>query len=189
MKEEDELGTLTRREGLAAIGTAVTAVALGANASKADSSAAASFDQSNIRWNTIEGVEHLSYHVLNVDRDLKVVDVLFKFAANEKIVLHKHHADYSTFIIQGELRLYDAEGELTEIRPTGSFVQKPGGGAPHTEGGGDMDCIGWFSNKVTDGLIYEILSPQGETIGMFGLDEFDALMKAQEEPVQPVVPD
>lgn len=179
---------LTRREGLATIGTTVAAVAMGANASQAASQAAAAFDQSNVTWNTIEGVDHLWYHILNVDKALKVVDVLFKFAANERIVLHKHHADYSTFIIQGELRLYNAEGDLTEIRPTASFVQKSGGGAPHTEGGGDVDCIAWFSNKVTNGLIYEILGPNGESLGTLGLPEFEALMQAQDEPVQPIIP-
>ncbi|MEL6597295.1 MAG: regulator, partial [Pseudomonadota bacterium] len=88
---------LTRRQGLVQIGTTVAAVALGASASKAATQVAAAFDQSNVKWNTLDGIEHLSYHVLDVDRDLKVVDVLLKFAANEKIILHKHHADYSTF--------------------------------------------------------------------------------------------
>ncbi|MEP1539001.1 MAG: hypothetical protein ABJQ34_18220 [Paracoccaceae bacterium] len=179
---------LTRREGLAKIGTAVAAVTMGASASEAATQAAEAFDQSNLKWNTLEGINHLWYHILNVDRDRQVVDVLFKFAANEKIVLHQHHADYSTFIIQGELRLYNAEGELTEVRPTASFVQKSGGGAPHTEGGGDVDCIGWFSNKVTNGIIYEILGPNGENLGTLGIDEFEALMQAQDEPVQPIIP-
>lgn len=179
---------LTRRDGLASIGTAVTAVVLGANASEAASEAAAAFDQSNVKWNTLEGIDHLWYHVLNVDRELKVVDLLLKFSANQRVVLHKHHADYSTFIIQGELRLYNAEGELTEIRPTASFVQKSAGGTPHTEGGGDEDCIAWFSNKGTDGVIYEILGPNGETLGTLGLPEFEALMQAQDEPVQPIIP-
>ena len=179
---------LTRREGLTTIGTTVAAVALGANATRAATEVAAAFDQSNIKWNTLEGIDHLWYHVLNVDRDLKVVDLLLKFAANQKVVLHKHHADYSTFIIQGELRLYNANGDLTEIRPTASYVRKPAGGDPHTEGGGDEDCIAWFSNTATDGLIYEIIGPNGETLGTLGLAEFEALLQAQETPVQPIVP-
>ena len=182
------MSKMTRRGGLATIGTTVAAVALGANASKAATEVAAEFDQSNIKWNTLEGIEHLWYHILDVDRDLKVVDMLLKFSANQKVVLHKHHADYSTFIIQGELRLYNAEGELTEIRPTASFVQKSAGGAPHTEGGGDQDCIAWFSNKGSDGMIYEILGSNGETLATLGLPEFEALMQAQDEPVQPVIP-
>jgi hypothetical protein len=179
---------LTRREGLTTIGTTVAAVVLGANASQAATDVAAAFDQSNIKWNTLEGIDHLWYHVLSVDWELKVVDVLLKFAANEKVVLHKHHADYSTFIIQGELRIYNSVGELTEIRPTASFVQKSAGGAPHTEGGGDEDCIAWFSNKATDETIYEILAPNGETLGTLGFNEFEALMQAQAAPVQPIIP-
>lgn len=146
------------------------------------------FDDGNIKWNTLEGIEHFWYHVLRVDQEGKTVDLLLKFAANQKILLHKHHADYSTFIIQGELRLYDENDELTEIRPTGSFVEKSAGGAPHTEGGGDTDCIAWFSNRGTDGMIYEILGPNGETIATFGLPEFKALLEAQEEAVQPYFP-
>ena len=47
--KEDMMNKLTRREGLATIGTTVAAVALGANASKAATQVAASFDQSNIK--------------------------------------------------------------------------------------------------------------------------------------------
>jgi len=179
--------TLTRREGLAGIGTAAAAVAIGTNAASA-SPTAGTFDQSNIKWNTLEGIDHVWYHVLKVDPDAKVVDLLLKFAANQRIVLHRHHADYSTFIIQGELRIYDESGELTEIRPTASFVEKPAGGSPHTEGGGDADCIAWFSNRGTDGIIYEILAPNQETIATLGLPEFKGLLEAQETPVQPYIP-
>ncbi|MEP0190068.1 MAG: DUF4437 domain-containing protein [Erythrobacter sp.] len=182
------MNKLTRREGLTTIGTTVAAVVLGANASQAATDVAIAFDQSNIKWNTLEGFDHLWYHVLSVDRETKVVDVLLKLAANEKVVLHKHHADYSTFIIQGELRLYNSEGELTEIRPTASFVQKPAGGAAHTEGGGDEDCIAWFSNRATGETIYEILGPNGETLGTLGFNEFEALLQAQADPVQPIIP-
>ena len=179
--------TITRREGLAGAGSAAATVAIGTSAAAA-APAAATFDQSNVTWNTLEGIDHVWYHVLKVDPEAKIVDLLLKFSANQKIVLHRHHADYSTFIIQGELRLYDESGELTEIRPTASFVEKPGGGAPHTEGGGDVDCIAWFSNRGTDGTIYEILGPNNETVATLGLQDFKALWEAQEPPVQPYMP-
>lgn len=147
------------------------------------------FDESNIKWNTLEGFDHVWYHILRVDPEAKVVDLLLKFAANQRIVLHRHHADYSTFVIQGELRLYDAAGALTEIRPVGSFVEKAAGGAPHSEGGGDIECIAWFCNRGTDGMIYEILGPGYETVATLGLPEFQALWEAQETPVKPVIPD
>ncbi|GFE51982.1 hypothetical protein So717_37350 [Roseobacter cerasinus] len=179
--------TITRREGLVGAGAATATVGIGTDADAATADAV-TFDQTNIKWNTLEGIEHVWYHVLNVDPEAKVVDLLLKFSANQKIILHRHHADYSTFIIQGELRLYDERGELTEIRPTASFVEKSGGGAPHTEGGGDIDCIAWFSNRGTDGMIYEILGPNKETVATLGLQEFKALWEAQETPVQPYIP-
>lgn len=145
-------------------------------------------DQSNVTWNALEGIEHVWYHILKVDADARIVDLLLKFSANQRILLHRHHADYSTLILQGELRLYDASGTLTEIRPTLSFVEKPAGGPPHSEGGGDIDCIAWFSNRGTDGMIYEILGPDLETVATLGLPDFHALWQAQVPPVQPSHP-
>ncbi|SNR84139.1 regulator [Puniceibacterium sediminis] len=179
--------TLTRREGLAGIGTVAASVAIGTHAASANT-ARGSFDQSNIKWNSLEGIDHVWYHVLKVDPEAKIVDLLLKFAANQRIVLHRHHADYSTFIIQGELRIYAESGVLKEIRPTASFVEKQAGGAPHTEGGGEEDCIAWFSNRGTDGVIYEILGPNHETLATLGLQEFKGLWEAQEAPVQPYIP-
>lgn len=177
--------TLTRREGLVGAAAATAAVGSGAEAATPPMTG---FDQSNIKWNTLEGIDHVWYHVLKVDPQAKTVDLILKFAANQRIVLHRHHADYSTFIIQGELRLYGPAGDLTEIRPAGSFVEKKAGGAPHTEGGGDVDCIAWFSNRGTDGMIYEILGPGMETVATLGLADFQGLLEAQDPPVQPIVP-
>ena len=80
------------------------------------------FDVRNIRWNTIEGIDHLAYHICAVDETKRIVDILFKFDANSKIALHRHKADYITLVIQGELRIYRADGTLKEIRPVGSYV-------------------------------------------------------------------
>ena len=192
MKKETDIKSLrdvavTRRQGLVAMGAAAAVSLLGSGSAVAKEFAG-QFDQSNIKWNTIEGIDNLWYHIVRVDPEAKVVDIIFKFAANKKVVLHRHHADYSTFIIQGELRLYDKDGALKEIRPTGSFVQKKAGGAPHDEGGGDVDCIAWFSNWGTDGMIYEVLDAELNKVGEFGFKDFQALYAAQATPVQPVFP-
>jgi quercetin dioxygenase-like cupin family protein len=114
-----------------------------------------------------------------VDEANRSVDILFKFAANQKIALHRHHADYRTLVLQGELRIYRPNGEIREIRPVGSYVFTPTGGEPHTEGGGDQDVITFFSNRNVDGLIYEILDDNQNTIAKFGIPEFKALFDAQ----------
>ena len=75
------------------------------------------FDDRNIQWNRLDGIDHLQYSVLNVDEKNHIVHVLFKFDANEQIVLHRHLIPNNTFVIQGELRLYDPDGGLKEVRP------------------------------------------------------------------------
>lgn len=137
------------------------------------------FDTRNIKWNRIEGFDHIEYHVCDVDEANRSVDILFKFAANQKIAMHRHHADYRTLVLQGELRIYRPNGEIKEIRPVGSYIFTPAGGEPHTEGGGDQDVITFFSNRNVDGLIYEILDPDMNTIAEFGIPEFKALLNAQ----------
>lgn len=137
------------------------------------------FDDRNIAWRTIEGFDHFAYHILSVDEEARIVDLLFKFAANQRIVLHRHMADYRTLVLQGELRIYRANGELKEVRPVGSYVSSAAGGEPHTEGGGDCDAIVFFTNRNVRGPIYEIFGPDNETVATFGIPEFKALMDAQ----------
>jgi hypothetical protein len=52
-----------------------------------------SFDDRNILWSKLEGFEHLEYFIYDVDEENRIVDILFKFAANKQIVLHWHKAD------------------------------------------------------------------------------------------------
>lgn len=139
------------------------------------------FDDRNIRWYTLEGLDNLAYHVCDVDERLRSVDILFKFAANKKIVLHRHKAAYRTIVLQGELRIYRANGELKEIRPIGSYVIAASDGEPHTEGGGDIDVIAFFTNRgiADDGVIYEILDDNLNVVTTFGIPQFRALLEAQ----------
>ncbi len=138
------------------------------------------FDQSNVLWRTVEGVDHLWYYVCDVDEVNGSVDILFKFAANQKIPLHRHKADYRTFVIQGELRIYRQNGELKEVRPAGSYVMAKADGEPHTEGGGDVDVIALFSNRnIKNGSIYEILDDDLNIVARFGVAEFKAFLELQ----------
>lgn len=139
------------------------------------------FDDSNITWRTLEGIENLHYHVYAVDEVNKVVDVMFKFAAGKTVVLHRHHAAYITLVIQGELKIYRANGELKEVRPVGSYVATAVGGEPHTEGGGSEDAIVFFSNRGQDGVIYEILDADLNTVTTLGLQDFKGLLQAQQQ--------
>ena len=139
------------------------------------------FDERDIQWNAIEGFEHILYQVCNVDEKNKIVDVLFKFAANRQIVLHRHKAAYITLVLQGELRIYTPDGEIKEIRPAGSYVSKPPSDEPHREGGGDQDVIVFFSNRGVEGTVYEILDDALNPIATFGMQEFKDFLETQRQ--------
>lgn len=117
------------------------------------------FDDRNIAWQPLGDFEHLLYAILDVDDENQIIDVLFKFAANRQIVLHRHKVLNKTFVIQGEHKLYTADGTLKEVRPTGRYTNSLPSEEPHREGGGDIDVIILFSIRG-DGLLYEILDDE-----------------------------
>jgi len=107
------------------------------------------FDDRNIKWKYADAaacrrIEALTILYMNVDEESYIVHVLFKFAANEKIILHRHMIHNNTFVVQGEHRLYEPDGTLKEIRPTGMYKSTPPGDI-HREGGGpDQDVVVFF---------------------------------------------
>jgi len=140
-----------------------------------------SFDDRNIRWNKIAGIDHLLYSILDIDEKNKIIDVLFKFSANQQIVLHRHKALNNMLVIQGEHRLYEATGDIKEIRPTGRYTVSPASEDPHREGGGEtQDCIVFFSIRGSDGVLYEILDDDLNPIGTLAMRDFINLYKAQQ---------
>ena len=135
------------------------------------------FDDSNITWNRLGDYLHLHYSILDIDEKNGIADVLFKFAANEKIVLHRHLAHNNTFVVQGEHRLYKPDGTLKEIRPVGSMTSSPPNDEPHREGGGDQDVIIAFSIRG-DGVLYQLLDEDLNQIGSISMQDLIAIKNA-----------
>ena len=108
------------------------------------------FDDSNITWRTLDWLPHISFFVYDMDEKAGIVDVIFKFAANQKVMLHTHHAPYITFVIQGELRFYYPDGRFKEVRRCGSYVRGSVTGEPHMEGGGDQERYRLFQQPQRD---------------------------------------
>jgi hypothetical protein len=140
------------------------------------------FDDANINWQTLEGFEHLHYSILDIDEKNKIVDVLFKFAAHQQIVLHRHKALNKIFVVQGEHRIYETDGRLKEIRVVGSYTSSQPNDEPHREGGGDVDVIVFFSIRGGEGAFYEILDDDLNVIASLGLQDFINLYKDQIQP-------
>jgi quercetin dioxygenase-like cupin family protein len=143
------------------------------------------FDDRNIKWQTLAllpvgELEHLQFSILNVDEENHIVHVLFKFAANEKIILHRHMIHNNTFVVQGEHRLYEPDGRLREIRPTGMYKSTPAGDF-HREGGGpDQDVVVFFDMRGHDGVFYELLDDDQNVVATLGYAEFLAVYKTEQ---------
>lgn len=142
------------------------------------------FDDRNIYWNKLGDFEHLVYSILDIDEINKIIDVLFKFSANQQIVLHRHKVHNNTFVIQGEHRLYEPNGKIKEIRPVGSYTCSPASDEPHREGGGDQDVVVFFSIRGSDGVLYEVLDDDMNLIATLSFQDFVGLYQAQQMNVE-----
>jgi hypothetical protein len=84
-------------------------------------------------------------------------------------------------VVQGELRLYEPDGTLKEIRPVGNYKRCPQGDV-HREGGGpDQDVVVFFDMRGHDGVFYEVLDDDQNVVGTLGYTDFLGLYKAQQE--------
>jgi quercetin dioxygenase-like cupin family protein len=137
------------------------------------------FDESNITWRTLDWLPHISFFVYKVDEENRIVDVVFKFAANQRVMLHRHKSPYVTLVMQGELRFYRQDGTHKETRPTGSYVSGVANGEPHLEGGGDEDAIVFFSNRNIEDALYEFLDDAGNPVQVLGIADFKAQLEEQ----------
>jgi hypothetical protein len=133
------------------------------------------FDNRTIRWKQIDGIDHLSLSVLDVDATNGVIHTVFKFAANERIILHRHLTLNKTMTLQGEHRLYHPDGELKEIRPTGRFTVAPPSDDPHREGGGDQDAVVLFA-IYGDGALYQALDDGENVVRTLTVEDFAGLL-------------
>lgn len=137
------------------------------------------FDDSCIQWRKLGDFEHFVYAILDIDRDNHIADVLFKFDAHKPIVLHRHKTLNKTFVIQGEHRLYEPNGDLKEARPAGTYTSSPENPEPHKECGGDEGAIVFFSIRGSGGVLYEILDDQQNLIGTLSLQDLADLCEDQ----------
>lgn len=136
------------------------------------------FDDSNIKWQQLGDFKHFVVSVLDIDVENNTIDALFKFDPHQQIVLHRHVALNKTFVVQGEHRLYEPNGELKEVRPVGMYKTCPADINPHRECGGDNGAVVLFSMRGSNGPLYEILDDDGNIVGELTKDDAIALYEA-----------
>jgi hypothetical protein len=136
------------------------------------------FDDRNVTWQMVEAIGAQIY-VLAVDDVLGISDVLIRFQPNTPGKLHRHLCDFSTFVLQGELRFWRPDDSLKEIRPTGSYVQGAANGEPHSEGAGDQMAIVLFSFRGTRGDMILYLGKNSNVEFRLGFPDFKATLAHQ----------
>lgn len=137
------------------------------------------FNDADVTWQQLPNAEHLWFTILDVDEEYKVIDIIFKMAANEQILLHRHTAPNNMLVLSGEHRLYEPDGSLKEVRPTGRYTASPACEEPHREGGGDEGAVILFSIRSGGGVCYEILDEDQAVVSTLGYDDFKNLYEAQ----------
>jgi quercetin dioxygenase-like cupin family protein len=135
------------------------------------------FDDRNLRWHKLGDLEHFVFYVFDVDPERGLVDLILKFEPDQRIILHRHLALTNTFVVQGEHRLYEPNGALKEIRPVGSYTSSPPG-EPHSEGGGEQECVVFYSVRGKTDVLFELLDDNRNIVGTLTTRDF---MEALEE--------
>ncbi len=136
------------------------------------------FDDRNVTWQVAEPVGGQIY-VLAADEARGIADVLIRFQPNTPGKLHRHVCDFSTFVLQGELRFWRPDGSPKEVRPTGSYVQVAANGEPHSEGAGDQVAIVLFSFRGSTGDMILYLDKASNVSFRLGFTEFKATLAHQ----------
>jgi len=134
------------------------------------------FDDHNIDWQPLGEFKHFMVAVYHVDEARKIVDFIIKYEPNERIVTHRHLAQTSTLVIQGEHRIYEPNGELKEVRPVGGYTSSAPA-EPHSEGGGAEGAVIFYSLRADDERLFELYDDDMKPIATLGIADFAGLLR------------
>ena len=149
-------------------------------AARASAKHSLAFDDRNLRWHKLGDLEHFVFYVFDVNPEKGLVDFILKFEPNQRIILHRHLALTNTFVVQGEHRLYEPNGALKEIRSVGSYTSSQPG-EPHREGGGDQECVVFYSVRGKTDVLFELLDDNRNIVGTLTTRDFIEALEEQKK--------
>ena len=127
-----------------------------------------------VAWEPFAGLEHLELSISEIDQEREILDVIVRFPPNEIISMHKHCAQTNMFVIQGELRIYEPDGNLREVRPAGNYYRGRRDDV-HTEGGGEDGAVVLYSVRGHGGdELFEIMDEQQNVLATLGWSNLTA---------------
>ena len=133
-----------------------------------------------IKWQPFAGIENLELTLCDIDEARQVVDLIVRFAPNNTVTMHNHLAQTNMLIIQGELRMYEPDGRIREVRSAGRYYRGRTDDT-HSEGGGPDGAVVFYSMRC-DGArnVLEIMDDAANVQATLTMDDVRAAWAAQQ---------
>ena len=118
---------------------------------------------------------HYDYKVLGWDREKGEVDFVLRFGDDGgHCQRHRHLANTTILVLEGEQHLFDLESDGStkhRTRSTGAYHRGSGPEAlPHMERGGDEGALIYYQCQTDDGRLFEFLDDDLNVIDVITLD-------------------
>ena len=138
------------------------------------------YNNENLKWKRFQEGDDFDYQIdysaalLNVNDDGHV-DILYKWEPDCYCHFHRHTAEVSSTVLEGELHVIDidlASGEEIgiKIRTAGDYAHKEPGDV-HMEKAGSNGALVLFNLYAPHGVLAESLSMDGTVIGKATIDQ------------------
>lgn len=133
-----------------------------------------------IHWQPFAGIENLELTLCDIDEERKVIDLVVRFAPDQTVTMHNHLAQTNMFIIQGELRMFEPDGTVREVRPAGRYYRGSTNDA-HSEGGGPEGAVVFYSMRADAAdEVLEILADDQSVVATLTMADVRAAWAAQQ---------
>ncbi len=140
------------------------------------------FDTSHIEWSHLEGGSEFDYRidywvaVMGADPKTGTMDLLVKWAPDSYCHFHRHCAETTTLVLEGEQHIIETrdDGEIIhKVRKAGTYAHSPGGDV-HMEHGGPDGALVFFAMRSVDGHIFDLLDDDRNIIASSTVQEMAA---------------
>ena len=133
-----------------------------------------------INWQPFAGIENLELTLCDIDEDRQVVDLLVRFAPNKSITMHNHLMQTNMFVIQGELRMYEPDGSVREVRPAGRYYRGRRDDV-HSEGGGPEGAVVFYSVRGHGAEeVFQVMDDEQNVVTTLRMDDIREAWKEQQ---------
>jgi hypothetical protein len=142
------------------------------------------FDSDHIDWTHIQDPEagypcDYKLAVLGSDAETGRLDLLVKWPPNAYCHFHRHLADTTILVLEGEQHIIEVADDGTEgahkVRPAGTYANSPGGEA-HMEHGGPEGATVFFALQARDGRLFETLDREMNVLASSTVEEMGKIL-------------